>query len=157
MLLSFSTAIFFVCGLLPGSKVLTYGHLIAPSFRAPRSGNTREKKLLEGNKTWATLFFMQIYSPLTCELCAEVFTVPAAWVRHVEGHAASEAAHTRRLNFSSVSIHTIFCRNECDRLNGDDLSLELSAGRLVPMLDKVMHTMAKTFSRPLRHYTVLIM
>ncbi|XP_012544248.1 uncharacterized protein LOC101736836 isoform X2 [Bombyx mori] len=28
-----------------------------------------------------------VYSPLACELCAEVFTVPAAWVRHVQGHA----------------------------------------------------------------------
>lgn len=28
-----------------------------------------------------------VYSPLTCELCSEVFTVPAEWVRHIEGHA----------------------------------------------------------------------
>lgn len=28
-----------------------------------------------------------IYSPLTCELCSETFTVPAEWVRHIEGHA----------------------------------------------------------------------
>lgn len=32
-----------------------------------------------------------IYSPLTCELCSETFTVPAEWVRHIESH--SEAAH----------------------------------------------------------------
>ena len=27
-----------------------------------------------------------VYSPLTCELCSETFTVPAEWVRHIEGH-----------------------------------------------------------------------
>lgn len=27
------------------------------------------------------------YSPLTCELCSEVFTIPAEWVRHIEGHS----------------------------------------------------------------------
>lgn len=28
-----------------------------------------------------------IYSPLTCELCSETFTVPAEWVRHIESHS----------------------------------------------------------------------
>lgn len=32
-----------------------------------------------------------IYSPLTCELCSETFTIPAEWVRHIEGH--TEATH----------------------------------------------------------------
>ena len=27
------------------------------------------------------------YSPLTCELCSETFTLPADWVRHIESHA----------------------------------------------------------------------
>ncbi|XP_044743651.1 histone-lysine N-methyltransferase PRDM9-like [Chrysoperla carnea] len=27
------------------------------------------------------------YSPLTCELCSETFTIPADWVRHIEGHS----------------------------------------------------------------------
>lgn len=28
-----------------------------------------------------------IYSPLTCELCSETFTIPADWVRHIESHS----------------------------------------------------------------------
>lgn len=53
-----------------------------------------------------------IYSPLTCELCSETFTVPAEWVRHIEGHA--EATHNipkkrRRLDVSSFLI--LFYRN----------------------------------------------
>lgn len=34
----------------------------------------------------------QIYSPLTCELCSETFTVPAEWVRHIESH--TDPPHT---------------------------------------------------------------
>ncbi|CAG9560201.1 unnamed protein product [Danaus chrysippus] len=37
-----------------------------------------------------------LYSPLACELCAEVFTVPAAWVRHVQRHAHSDHHHPRK-------------------------------------------------------------
>ncbi|XP_058120462.1 myoneurin-like [Anopheles ziemanni] len=33
------------------------------------------------------------YSPLTCELCSETFTIPGEWVRHIEGH--SETAQNR--------------------------------------------------------------
>ncbi|GBP46912.1 Protein bric-a-brac 2 [Eumeta japonica] len=48
-----------------------------------------------------------IYSPLTCELCAEVFTMPAAWVRHVEGHAAvAPDQHTRKRKHRSASDDT---------------------------------------------------
>lgn len=32
-----------------------------------------------------------VYSPLTCELCSETFTIPAEWVRHIESH--SDASH----------------------------------------------------------------
>lgn len=28
-----------------------------------------------------------IYSPLACELCTKMFTIPAEWVRHIESHA----------------------------------------------------------------------
>lgn len=31
-----------------------------------------------------------VYSPLTCELCAEVFAYPADWVRHIEGHSSAD-------------------------------------------------------------------
>ncbi|XP_062544579.1 GDNF-inducible zinc finger protein 1 isoform X3 [Armigeres subalbatus] len=34
----------------------------------------------------------QVYSPLTCELCSETFTVPAEWVRHIESH--TDPPHT---------------------------------------------------------------
>ncbi|XP_055602904.1 myoneurin isoform X3 [Uranotaenia lowii] len=34
----------------------------------------------------------QVYSPLTCELCSETFTIPAEWVRHIESH--SDPPHT---------------------------------------------------------------
>ncbi|KAL4704079.1 hypothetical protein ACJJTC_004425, partial [Scirpophaga incertulas] len=37
-----------------------------------------------------------VYSPLACELCNEVFTVPAAWVRHVQGHARDNATTRKR-------------------------------------------------------------
>ncbi|XP_048484855.1 zinc finger and BTB domain-containing protein 42 isoform X1 [Plutella xylostella] len=46
-----------------------------------------------------------MYSPLACELCAEVFTVPAAWVRHVEGHA-SDTRHARKRKHRSDSDDT---------------------------------------------------
>ncbi|KAL0892451.1 hypothetical protein ABMA27_015561 [Loxostege sticticalis] len=47
-----------------------------------------------------------IYSPLACELCAEVFTVPAAWVRHVQGHARSSEPHSRKRKHRSPSDDT---------------------------------------------------
>ncbi|XP_069354864.1 zinc finger and BTB domain-containing protein 17-like isoform X1 [Maniola hyperantus] len=46
-----------------------------------------------------------LYSPLACELCAEVFTVPAAWVRHVENHARDQH-HPRRRKHRSASDDT---------------------------------------------------
>lgn len=46
-----------------------------------------------------------IYSPLSCELCAEVFTVPAAWVRHVQGHA-NDQPHCRKRKTRSASDDT---------------------------------------------------
>ncbi|KAJ8732253.1 hypothetical protein PYW08_014983 [Mythimna loreyi] len=47
-----------------------------------------------------------IYSPLACELCAEVFTVPAAWVRHVQNHARSDTQHARKRKLRSASDDT---------------------------------------------------
>ncbi|KAM3961965.1 uncharacterized protein ACR2FA_004049 [Aphomia sociella] len=47
-----------------------------------------------------------IYSPLACELCAEVFTVPAAWVRHVQGHARSDPPPARKRKHRSASDDT---------------------------------------------------
>lgn len=47
-------------------------------------------------------FSRQLYSPLACELCAEVFTVPAAWVRHVQNHARDNHHHPRRRKHRSA-------------------------------------------------------
>ncbi|XP_068630489.1 zinc finger and BTB domain-containing protein 42-like isoform X2 [Battus philenor] len=47
-----------------------------------------------------------MYSPLACELCAEVFTVPGAWVRHVQGHARSDHTHARKRKSRSASDDT---------------------------------------------------
>ncbi|XP_046960522.1 zinc finger and BTB domain-containing protein 17-like isoform X1 [Vanessa cardui] len=47
-----------------------------------------------------------LYSPLACELCAEVFTVPAAWVRHVQNHARDHHHHPRRRKNRSASDDT---------------------------------------------------
>nr|XP_021182013.2 zinc finger and BTB domain-containing protein 17 isoform X1 [Helicoverpa armigera]XP_021182014.2 zinc finger and BTB domain-containing protein 17 isoform X1 [Helicoverpa armigera] len=47
-----------------------------------------------------------MYSPLACELCAEVFTVPAAWVRHVQAHARGDAQHARKRKLRSASDDT---------------------------------------------------
>ncbi|XP_023937105.2 zinc finger protein 236 isoform X2 [Bicyclus anynana] len=47
-----------------------------------------------------------LYSPLACELCAEVFTVPAAWVRHVQNHARDQTDHPRRRKHRSASDDT---------------------------------------------------
>ncbi|KAJ8917847.1 hypothetical protein NQ315_010760, partial [Exocentrus adspersus] len=38
----------------------------------------------------------EIFSPLTCELCTETFTIPAEWVRHVQTHTDMMPAKRRR-------------------------------------------------------------
>ncbi|XP_030036730.2 zinc finger protein 629 isoform X2 [Manduca sexta] len=47
-----------------------------------------------------------VYSPLACELCAEVFTVPAAWVRHVQHHARADHHQPRKRKSRSASDDT---------------------------------------------------
>ncbi|XP_047516279.1 zinc finger and BTB domain-containing protein 17 isoform X2 [Pieris napi] len=47
-----------------------------------------------------------LYSPLSCELCAEVFSVPAAWVRHVQHHADQDDHHARKRKRRSDSDDT---------------------------------------------------
>ncbi|XP_053675175.1 protein tramtrack, beta isoform [Anopheles nili] len=37
-----------------------------------------------------------IYSPLTCELCSETFTIPGEWVRHIEGHSDTSQTMPKR-------------------------------------------------------------
>ncbi|CAH2004986.1 unnamed protein product [Acanthoscelides obtectus] len=45
----------------------------------------------------------QIFSPLTCELCTETFTVPSEWVRHVQTHTDMLPAKRRRHDSSGES------------------------------------------------------
>ncbi|XP_026729670.1 zinc finger and BTB domain-containing protein 17-like isoform X2 [Trichoplusia ni] len=56
------------------------------------------------------------YSPLSCELCAETFTVPAAWVRHVTAHArdAAPAARKRKLRSDSDDTEETLALLRCD-------------------------------------------
>jgi hypothetical protein len=42
-----------------------------------------------------------LYSPLTCELCTETFTLPAEWVRHVQTHTDMLPAKRQRRGKSS--------------------------------------------------------
>lgn len=45
-----------------------------------------------------------VYSPLTCELCSETFTIPGDWVRHIEGHAeATQCVPKKRKRVGIVS------------------------------------------------------
>lgn len=51
----------------------------------------------------------ELYSPLTCELCTETFTLPAEWVRHVQTHTDMlPAKRQRRGKHSQVIIFLLF-------------------------------------------------
>lgn len=53
-----------------------------------------------------------VYSPLTCELCSETFTIPAEWVRHIEGHAeATQCVPKKRKRIDIVSINNAAFKN----------------------------------------------
>ncbi|XP_052862164.1 zinc finger and BTB domain-containing protein 18-like [Anopheles cruzii] len=55
------------------------------------------------------------YSPLTCELCAETFTVPGEWVRHIEGHGdTSHALPKRRRRTEESEDADITAALRCD-------------------------------------------
>lgn len=47
------------------------------------------------------------FSPLTCELCTETFTIPAEWVRHVQSHTDMMPAKRRRRDSTGVSVSII--------------------------------------------------
>lgn len=50
----------------------------------------------------------EMYSPLTCELCSEVFHLPADWVKHIRTHTDMQPAkRQRRGRPSVVSCHLI--------------------------------------------------
>uniref|UniRef100_A0A182Q8C0 BTB domain-containing protein n=1 Tax=Anopheles farauti TaxID=69004 RepID=A0A182Q8C0_9DIPT len=46
------------------------------------------------------------YSPLTCELCFETFTVPGEWVRHIEGHSETSQTQPKRRRRAEESEET---------------------------------------------------
>uniref|UniRef100_A0A182S5A8 BTB domain-containing protein n=1 Tax=Anopheles funestus TaxID=62324 RepID=A0A182S5A8_ANOFN len=46
------------------------------------------------------------YSPLTCELCSETFTVPGEWVRHIEGHSETSQTLPKRRRRAEESEST---------------------------------------------------
>lgn len=46
----------------------------------------------------------ELYSPLTCELCSETFTLPAEWVRHIQTHTDMLPAKRQRRGKSTVSL-----------------------------------------------------
>ncbi|XP_050672171.1 zinc finger protein Xfin-like [Leptidea sinapis] len=56
-----------------------------------------------------------LYSPLACELCAEVFTVPAAWVRHVQSHASNEPHRKRKLSDDSDETMALLRCDLCQK------------------------------------------
>lgn len=49
-----------------------------------------------------------VYSPLTCELCSETFTIPADWVRHIESHADASHCVPKKRKRIEVSINLEF-------------------------------------------------
>lgn len=46
----------------------------------------------------------EIYTPLTCELCTETFTIPADWVKHVQTHTDMLPAKRRRRDSPDVRL-----------------------------------------------------
>nr|CAH7733616.1 unnamed protein product [Callosobruchus chinensis] len=57
----------------------------------------------------------QLFSPLTCELCTETFTIPSEWVRHVQTHTDMLPAKRRRHDSSGESYENdIFPELMCD-------------------------------------------
>lgn len=46
----------------------------------------------------------KMFSPLTCELCTETFTIPREWVRHVQTHTDMLPAKRRRRDSTGGSV-----------------------------------------------------
>lgn len=56
----------------------------------------------------------ELYSPLTCELCSETFTLPAEWVRHIQTHTDMLPAKRQRRGKSSDEDSGTFPPLHCD-------------------------------------------
>lgn len=67
-----------------------------------KSEENNDEHSEESNESGEVLEF----SPLTCELCTETFTIPADWVRHVQTHTDMLPAKRRRRDSTGVSIYS---------------------------------------------------
>lgn len=56
----------------------------------------------------------ELYSPLTCELCSETFTLPAEWVRHIQTHTDMLPAKRQRRGRSTDEDSGSFPPLHCD-------------------------------------------
>ncbi|XP_031327360.1 zinc finger protein 3 homolog isoform X2 [Photinus pyralis] len=56
----------------------------------------------------------ELYSPLTCELCSETFTLPAEWVRHIQTHTDMLPAKRQRRGRSTDEDSETFPPLHCD-------------------------------------------
>lgn len=48
-----------------------------------------------------------MYTPLSCELCKETFTVPGEWVRHIENHAETPQTVPKKRRRTEVSAEGV--------------------------------------------------
>ncbi|KAF5306547.1 hypothetical protein FQA39_LY08869 [Lamprigera yunnana] len=56
----------------------------------------------------------ELYSPLTCELCLETFSIPADWVRHIQTHTDMLPAKRQRRDRSNEDESGSFPPLHCD-------------------------------------------
>uniref|UniRef100_A0A182MVU9 BTB domain-containing protein n=1 Tax=Anopheles culicifacies TaxID=139723 RepID=A0A182MVU9_9DIPT len=80
-----------------------------------KSEECHSSTAMENSHSSSSSTVQPTYSPLTCELCSETFTIPGEWVRHIEGH--SETSQTlpkrrRRTEESEATDETAALR--CD-------------------------------------------
>lgn len=77
---------------------------IKPEIIFPTEGTEEEERPMPEEEPVEGL-----YTPLTCELCAETFMLPADWVRHIRTHTDMQPAkRQRRGRHSAVSIDRQF-------------------------------------------------
>ncbi|XP_053664946.1 zinc finger and BTB domain-containing protein 24 [Anopheles marshallii] len=85
---------------------------------APKQIKTEEcnsSSMTENSHSSSSSTVQPTYSPLTCELCSETFTVPGEWVRHIEGHTETSQSlpkRRRRAEESEATAETAALR--CD-------------------------------------------
>lgn len=60
---------------------------------------------------------LPMYTPLTCELCKETFTVPGEWVRHIENHAETPQTVPKKRRRTEVGAGYLEKKLQRDELN----------------------------------------